>query len=274
MLRSLSAALVLSLAAHQAATQTDSVFEPAPSSEEQSTIIGGIREKAMNYVESLPDYMCSQLTRRYVDPTGHDDWRPKDVILARLTYFEKHEDYKLISINDTAVNGRAYNSLGGAISRGEFGSMLRGVFDPHTNTAFRWETWTTHRGHLSYVFSYKVPLDHSQYTIQYQATRNDRGTTIRAGYHGSIIADKATNRVLRITLEADGLPKNFPVRHASQVLDYDFVKIGDAEYLLPLTSEFRSFARHRSSRNLVEFRNYRKFSADAKISFEDGSPQN
>ena len=274
MLRSLGAALILSLAAQPAATQNDSVSERAPSSEEQAKIIGGIREKAMNYIESLPDYMCSQLTRRYIDPTGHEAWRPRDVILARLTYFEKHEDYKLISINDTAVSGRAYNSLGGAISRGEFGSMLRGVFDPHTNTRFRWESWTTHRGHLSYVFSYTVPLEHSQYTIQYQGTRTDKGITIHAGYHGSITADKATSRVLRITLEADGLPKNFPVRHASQVLDYDFVKIGDAEYLLPLTSEFRSFARHRSSRNLVEFRNYRKFSADAKISFEDGSPQN
>jgi len=247
---------------------------PAPSSEEQGKVIAEVREKALTYVESLPDYICSQVTRRFVDPTGHESWHPTDVILARLTYFEKKEDYKLVTVNNTVATDRPYTSVGGAISQGEFGSMMRGLFDPRSDAEFRWQGWTTLRGHVSYVFSYVVPLEHSQFTIDWRGTSRDQGRIITAGYHGSIVVDKATSQVLRISLEADNIPRDFPVRRSSEVLDYDLIKIGDRESLLPVAAEFRSLAGHRSARNLVEFRNYRKFSADANISFEDAdTPQ-
>ncbi len=252
-----------------AAPKTAYVPPPAPSSEEQGKIMAEVREQALTYTESLPDYICSQVTRRFIDPTGHESWHATDVILARLTYFEKKEDYKLVTVNNTITTDKPYTSVGGAISQGEFGSMLRGLFDPGSNAEFRWQGWTILRGHLSYVFSYVVPLEHSQFTIDWHPTASDKGRTITAGYHGSIVVDKATSHVLRISLEADNIPPDFPVRQSSEVLDYDLIKIGDRESLLPLTAEFRSLAGHTSARNLVEFRNYRKFSADAKISFDD-----
>ena len=255
-------------AAQPAAPKPAYVPPPAPSSEEQGKIIAEVREKALTYTDSLPDYICSQVTRRFIDPTGHESWHATDVILARLTYFEKKEDYKLVTVNNTVATDRPYTSVGGAISTGEFGSMMRGLFDPRSNAEFRWHGWTTLRGHFSYVFSYVVPLDHSQFTIDWHGTAAD-GRMITSGYHGSIVVDKSTKDVLRISLEADNIPPDFPVRQSSEVLDYDLIKIGDRESLLPLTAEFRSLAGHTSARNLVEFRNYRKFSADANISFED-----
>jgi hypothetical protein len=242
---------------------------PPPPSEEQGKIIEDARETAMTYTESLPDYICSQLTRRFIDPTGHESWHATDVILARLTYFEHKEDYKLITVNNSVTTDKEYTSVGGAISQGEFGSMMRGLFDPRSNAEFRWHGWTTLRGHVSYVFSYVVPQEHSQFTIDYHGTASDKGWTITAGYHGSIVIDKVTNRVLRISLDADNIPPDFPVHQSSEVLDYDFVQISDHEFLLPVAAEFRSVAHHTSARNLVEFRNYRKFSTDTKFSFDD-----
>lgn len=255
--------------AHPPAPKAAYVPPPPPSSEEQGQIIHDVREKALSYTESLPDYICSQLTRRFIDPTGHESWHATDVILARLTYFEHKEDYKLVTVNNNVTTDKAYTSVGGAISQGEFGSMMRGLFDPSSNAEFRWQSWTTLRGHMSYFFSYVVPLEHSQYTIDYHGTAADKGWRITAAYHGSIVIDKATNRVLRISLEADNIPPDFPVRQSSEVLDYDFVKIGDRESLLPVAAEFRSLANHTSARNLVEFRNYRQFSTDTKFSFDD-----
>ncbi len=254
---------------HPPAPRKVYVAPPPPSPDEQARIIEDAREKALAYTESLPDYICSQLTRRFIDPTGHESWHATDVILARLTYFEHKEDYKLITVNNNLVTDKAYTSVGGAISQGEFGSMMRGLFDPKSNAAFRWDSWTTLRGHVSYVFSYSVPLEHSQYTIEYHSTAADQGRKITAAYHGSIVVDQPTGRVLRIGLEADNIPPDFPVRQSSEVLDYDFVKISDHDFLLPVAAEFRSLAGHTSARNLVEFRNYRKFSAEANISFDD-----
>jgi len=51
----------------------------------------------MNHSHSWPNYICAQVTRRFYDPTGNEEWRPADIIMARLTYFEQEEDYKLIT---------------------------------------------------------------------------------------------------------------------------------------------------------------------------------
>lgn len=242
---------------------------PPPSSEAQGKIIDEVRDYALNYTKSLPDYICAQVTRRFYSPAGRESWRASDVILARLTYFEQKEDYKLVTVNNTVATDKAYTSVGGAISQGEFGSMLREIFEPQSNTSFDWERWATLRGRLSYVFSYRVPLEYSQYTIHHQTSATDKGQTIVVGYHGSVFIDKATSTVVRISLEADNIPAGFPVHQAGEVLDYDFVKIGDREALLPLTADFRSHVDNIATKNNVEFRNYRKFSADASIKFDE-----
>ena len=58
------------------------------------------------------------------------------------------------------------------------------------------------------------------------------------------------------------------MHRAKELLDYDFVKISDQEFLLTLTAEFRSLVDQTATKNSVEFRNYRKFSAEASITFE------
>src|ERR1700719_1196047 len=42
---------------------------PPPSPEEQQEIIAEAREYAMNYSKKLPDFICTEVTRRYVDPS-------------------------------------------------------------------------------------------------------------------------------------------------------------------------------------------------------------
>ena len=52
-------------------------------------------------------------------------------------------------------------------------------------------------------------------------------------------------------------------------VDYDYVLIGEGKYLLPVHSEALSCVRgtSRCGRNVIEFRNYKKFTADSNITF-------
>lgn len=93
---------------------------------------------------------------------------------------------------------------------------------------------------------------------------------IKAGYHGSVYVDKDYNTIVRISQEAENIPPSFPVSEAKEVLDYDFTKIGDSDFFLPLIATVRMHAGRLWSKNEKEFRLYRKFSADAVIKF-DGS---
>ena len=60
------------------------------------------------------------------------------------------------------------------------------------------------------------------------------------------------------------------MRQVKETLDYDFTKIGDREFLLPLVADVRMHASRVWTKNVKEFRLYRKFSADTSIKF-DGS---
>jgi len=239
---------------------------PPPSPAEQERILQEVREYALQYTRSLPDFICTQVTRRYADPTGLEFWSQQDVITARLTYFEQREDYKVILINNRPAD-ISYDRLDGATSTGEFGSMMRELFAPETQARFRWERWATLRGRRTHVFSYFVEQPRSRWRISYQKTLE-----ISPAYRGLVYVDSDTLAVARITLDAIGIPPDFPIQEASTVLDYDFVEIAGRQFWLPLRAVVRMREGKLLLRNEVEFRMYRKFAAEATITFETPEP--
>ena len=239
---------------------------PPPSSEEQARIIQEVREGALNYSKSLPDFICTQVTRRYFDPSGLEYWQLGDTLTIRLSYFEQKEDYKLILVNNT-VSNQAYESLGGATSSGEFGSMLRDIFEPSTETRFEWDHWATLRKRRALAFSYHVAQSRSQWHVNFE-----RRIDIVPAYQGMIYVDRETHQVLRVTLEAVDMPATFPIQEVKTVLDYDFINISEREFILPLKAETRMRSGKFLTRNDVEFRLYRKFSAEAEIKYDTPAP--
>ena len=237
---------------------------PPPSQAEQDRIIAEARRNALEYTQRLPDFVCLQITRRYVDPSGLEmDWLKYDEIKTRVSYVEGSENYELVSVNNQ-VSDKDYRDLGGATSTGEFGSMLKEIFEPRTKTLFRWARHSLLRGHPVYVFHFRVPQPRSRWSISYM-----KKDEIIAGYAGLVYVDKETERVLRITMEAEDIPPTFPIREANTRLDYDYIAISGLEFLLPLKARVGMRESKLMSRNDVEFRLYRKFSAEATISFDE-----
>jgi hypothetical protein len=243
--------------------------KPPPPAEEQGRIIDEARELALNYSNRLPDYICWQITRWYINPYGQkNSWIPRGHMTERLSYFDHHEDYKVVTVNDVVSNVDA-RKLGRSLSRGEFGTMMHDIFDRQSRTQFDWSRWTGLRGKWIYVFTFRVPPETSKYTVEY-----DNGAQrIVAAYHGEIFIDKETNQVVRIKMLGD-TPGDFPVQNISQQLDYDYTKIGDQMFLLPLNSEMQAAMDHGKHlvRNTIDFRHYEKFSADAVIKFDQMTP--
>ncbi len=237
---------------------------PPPSKEEQERILDEARRSALDYTRNLPDYLCLQVTRRYVDPSGLEmDWLKYDEVKTRVSYVDQHENYELVSVNNKVTN-QGYDELGGATSTGEFGSILAEIFSPATNAEFRWARHALLRGRGVWVFSLRVPKARSRWRLRYEKQRE-----IIAGYTGLIYVDKETERVIRIVIEAQDIPRDFPLQDARTRLDYDFIEIAGGKYLLPLKARVFMRDGRYLSRNDVEFRLYRKFSAEASISFDE-----
>ena len=138
------------------------------------------------------------------------------------------------------------------------------MLSPNTNADFHGKRSTTivNRAAFRYEFSVEQPNSHWHMEAQ--------GQSYQPAYTGSIWIDKESYRVLRIELSAQNLPRAFPLDQVESAVDYDYVLIGDGKYLLPTHSEALSCAHGATNctRNVIEFRNYKKFTADTSITFD------
>jgi len=238
---------------------------PRPPIEEQRAMLSQARQTALAYATSLPDFLCTEVVRRFIGEGSN--WSLKDTLHLKLTYFEHREEYKLLTINGHATQ-KSYEDAGGSISEGEFGSILLQVFEPRSETQFRWDHWTTLRKREAQVLSFRVAPEHSTYHLAFGwVGQGGRDSTI-VGQHGFVYIDRETNRVLRIWAAADSIPWDFPVQETSTMLDYDFTAISGQKFLLPLRADVRIGSTQMHTRNVLEFENYQKFGADATISFD------
>jgi hypothetical protein len=96
------------------------------------------------------------------------------------------------------------------------------------------------------------------------------GQYILPAYKGSIWIDKQTANTLRIEMQAQEIPEEFPRIAVETAVDYDYITLGTAEkFLLPVRAEVLSCARgsNECERNVIEFRNYHKFTGESTIKF-------
>lgn len=241
---------------------------PPPSYEEQQKVIEEAREYALNYSKTLPDFICLQVTRRYIDrhykPGTEGSWAVSDRLAEKLSYFDQHEKYEAISHNDTSLYGvKDANALGGALSRGDFGTMLRDIFTPESDAEFHWERWGNLDNHLVHVYTYSIDQPHSKLTIDYEHSQQ---TT--PGYHGEIFIEKGPNVIWRITVEPEPAA-SFPIQNVHQQLDYRYTDISGQTFLLPRNGTIVMRSDGVGSKNEIDFRSYRKYSADTSITFDD-----
>jgi hypothetical protein len=248
--------------------------EPPPSSEEQQAIISEIREYVMNYSKWLPDFICTQVTRKYMTQTGQDDFHPHETVLEHLTYFDQQEHYKVTMVNNHVVD-LSHEAVGGAMSSGDFGSMMKETLWPKADALIEFDHWGKLRGNPCYVFSYRITSGNSDWSVGFGTS--DR---IVVGYKGLIyvdrkthlVLDRQTHVILRLTLEATDIPASFPVQEASDRLDYGYQNLSGHEFLLPLKAQVYMRHNRERDRNDIEFRLYQKYSADAKIEFDTVTP--
>jgi len=242
---------------------------PPPDSVRQQQMLDGVKQYALSYAQTVPNFICLQVTRRYLDPNGSDHFRSIGTVLAQLSYNEGSEHYKVFSVDNKLVDTTMQHaaSTGGAISTGEFESLMRSIFESKSEADFGWDHWGKLRGKVMAVFNYTIDSGHSSWTISSSGRGEDEQHIITA-YRGLIYADPNTGTITRITFNAVDIPKSFPVNAAEEILDYDNVVISGQTYICPLKAELKMHAGVERSKNDIEFRNYRKFEVGSNIVYD------
>jgi hypothetical protein len=222
------------------------------------------RDAASSFSETLPNYVVKQFTTRYAAEIvrGRTSWQALDTVTADVIEEDGQEKYKNILVNGRPPRTDVEKS--GSWSKGEFSSLLQDVLSPITNADFHGKRPSTIVNRAAFRYDFSVEQQNSHWHIE------SEGQSYMPAYNGSIWIDKENYRVLRIELSAQNMPRGFPLDQVESAVDYDYVFIGEGKYLLPIHSEALSCARAASqcSRNVIEFRNYKKFTADTTITFD------
>jgi len=257
---------------------------------EQARVLDELRSLALQYTESLPDFICTQVTHRGITkqanfgtlfngasssqgPRGpasaiHNSADSNDVIEEKLTFFNQMEHYEIVAVNGKKISGQEHMKFAGAISAGEFGSALHNIFDPRSHALFLWDRMAHLTGRRVYVFKFQVPSENGAIVMD-----RDTDQKIFAAYSGKLFVDPDTLQVLRITSQLE-LPIEFPIKLGITTVDYKPIAIAGKVYTLPSRSEVRLKDNSRLYVNQIEFRDYHKFAVESSIHYDsDGSPQ-
>ncbi|MGC2615015.1 MAG: hypothetical protein WA354_13365 [Terracidiphilus sp.] len=257
---------------------------------DQSRVLEAVRVSALQYTQSLPDFICTQITHREVTDqvgfgtsfNGASSSRGQsgvasaprgaggidDLIEERLTFFDEMEHYEVIAVNGKkAAAGQDHMQFGGAISAGEFGSALQNLFNPRALAEFSWDKVANVNGRRVYIFKFQVPSQNGTIVIHRETDQK-----ILVASTGRLFVDGETLQVVRITSELE-LPTDFPIKMATVSVDYKPVAIAGKTYNLPNRSQVRMKDNSRLYVNQIEFRDYHKFAVESTIHYDsEGAP--
>ena len=226
-------------------------------------LIEKARAQADTFTANLPNFICRQMVTRFESNEKPANWVALDLVEAEVAYEDGIESYQAIKVNGKLLKKQAMSALdSGSWSMGEFGNRLT--------------------EHLRAVDpdGIQVPQVGNDEPNQEQGLLVSRRTiALRTGkrawppfptcpeYRGAIWVDEETSRVHRIEMEAVNLPISFPLDTLEMNIDYGMVRIAGQEYLLPVHSETLACMRGelRCSWNKIDFRNYRRFSAESTL---------
>ena len=152
------------------------------------------------------------------------------------------------------------------LSIGEFGGIMEEIFDSSRRAVFHWDRWQVIGGIRTAVLTYEVTPEFSRYSVcAREESDKDLGSCRIAGHRGFVFVEPESGTVERLILIATGLTGE--VYGAGHVLDYGPASISGRRYTLPVRSIAYMRIGQYETREEIEYRNHRKFTADSVVNF-------
>jgi hypothetical protein len=237
---------------------------PAPPTAEQRKLLEAARATALEYAGKLPDFMCLQTTRRFEDPTGKEEWRQKDEYSEVLTWQNGVETY-----NPAGTRNRKQKKETNAVrvsSAGEFGTVLRNIFEPESKADFRWLRSESVAGRNAEVFAYRIAQENSRYSVYYFGRHK---YSVKPALRGVVTIDSTTGETLRVELEAEQLPGQMQVADLRITIAYEAASAAGRDFLLPSAATLKTRVGPRLLiRNEMRFSGYRRFETETRIEYK------
>jgi hypothetical protein len=246
-------------------------------------ILEKARQKALQYSEELPNFICLQTTRRlrkgggmYQPSTTRNpaEWLAVDQFIDELAYVNHREEYKRADTEKTREGLGNLGIMGGASSQGEFGSTLHALFDPASRAEFKMEGISKLDGRNAIRAKFYITRENSELNLKFRWNLDPPFSQI-VGYKGCCWIDLETLQTVRLEQETSDVTRDFPISKSSWIIVYKLQEIAGRQYWLPAAAEFHQWTsgskvlpaseKYCEFRNIMKFDHYRKYESEVNI---------
>ena len=252
-----------------------------PAGDSAATLLE-VRKRVMQSIRRLPKFLCTQTIDRatFQPDTGvagrsceeledAKKWkrRPYSSDRLRLDVSVSSDGEMYSWVGENRFQDRSLAELvgGGATSTGAFSSFLSSIFGGNS-AEFTYEGASNAGGRALVQFGFSMPVEKSGYSIGNARYRAN------VPYHGTILVDPKTFDPVRITIEADRLPRELDVCRDSTILEYDGGQRDNLEFLLPTDAYLHIvYDGGTEIENHTRFSGCHQFMGEATLRFDDAS---
>lgn len=218
-----------------------------------------IHDRVREAVERLPDCTCVETVARFRKSAGKQ-FKPVDRVVLQILFSGGKELFA--SPGDTHWETDPFTFVAsGMLSNGLFALNLKTIF-LNNHAIIRYQGDESPAGRREARYDFHISRMWSGYTIQ------RGGASGVAAMRGSFWADPETYDLRRVEFHADEIPPELLYADISTTIDYNRVRIGQSDVLLPQTADMRTAdVDGVENRNLVEFTHCQGFRAESTLVF-------
>ena len=227
--------------------------------------IAAVREKALDLTQQLPNFTCRETVKRYKSfSQANQKFVLQDKVSTEVLYSNSAgETYRWVALNGRKVL-TPFIYLSGSNSTGEFGSMLRSIFQAVPDVDFHAVERTPEEGNTIQPYAYRVARQRSDWKIE------STFQFVMPAYVGPISVDTQSQRVVNIWRIAEAIPEAFPFRNIQSNVRYGDINIeGAGRAFLPVRASMTACQTTVDIcvRNVIEFGRYKKYAAQSRLIF-------
>jgi hypothetical protein len=234
----------------------------------QDATLEHARHVNLERAAKIPDFVAHELVTDYVDRKGSGEWKlnytVEDEITVKGNQIRRRDFYR---------NGKPLN-LAGRFRRGSpptgpavptgFGAALQALFDPNCPTTLEYAGKDELHGKTVLAYQFHSPANGCFGNLYFS-----HGSTYNAARTGRVLIDGSSGNVIQFDEDAFGFPEPYFLITRHQVMTWDYVRIGDAAYWLPISAEFNwTYKAPYRRREVVVYRNHRHFESATDIQYQ------
>lgn len=226
-------------------------------------LLGRIRAIMLETLRRMPDYTCIQTIERWREGDPCSQCRSWERLRLEVALIGGKERFAWPRADEFSDEDIQQLVPPGAISTGEFSGFATAIFRSAA-ACVAGPFAELVDGRATYRYDYRVPVERSTYTLK------DGRTSTRVGYHGSFWVDRQSLELLRLDVEADGLPAPpLEITGAATAIRYQKIPIAGSLFLMPALSELNVTSAGRRSRNRTSFTQCRQYTGQSTLRFDD-----